>query len=1261
MSFVSAAAAEGVQSHLATAARQEEVQSSERARQREIAAYLSAASFPSNLDVAFQPTPLLNPDPILNGLAQLGAHRLGCNRAFISLIDRQYQYVVCEITRSHSLAEIKSDPDDYIFVGMCKLNCYDGICPATMKAFMDETGEWVRSGPDVIANRTRYIINNFKTHPDYKDLPYVTGYPHFTSYLEVPLVSPLGYILGSYCVVDDKYNDFDKDEIVADLSELAATIMSHLENTRLKQSRNRSEHLIQGLTDFIRHEPLVHGEQPSQHAIPPAGPKERNGENDFDDSMECPSPNDVISPSLAESAYYPVSLSSAPQQGGSETPPTTPRDELGQNVIEQHLVAGTVQADANDVSSHPAALPSDVPSEPRGFISSANIKTTFFRAAAMIRRTMDMDGLMLLDAVPSFYVDRPDQPSHDSPSWPSHEQAEGPFCAAIVKSTLGAGGESVTHATQTQLPELSLQRFIRAYPEGHIFTADELGPIDDSYGVGKRFQSKAEVDQESLRLRSDIAALFRIVPAAKYVIFLPLWHFQRECWYAAALGWVEDPSRAFDVTDVGLVRVFGNSVMAEVSRLEALAASRAKSDFVSSLSHELRSPLHGIMATSELLRDELSDRSLLSTLDMLESCATTLLDTFNNLLDHATATHAGRDRGPGRSLISEVKEVDLGALVEDVVETVRVGHLSGDVLYTQTSLKYRRNTNPPALAAAGQSRPDQPLLIAIYIAKHHWKLPVSVGAWKRIVMNIMGNALKYTSSGRIEVGLKVVKRTDKAGNASDYISFTVEDTGSGMSSDFLKYHLFTPFHQEDSHAPGLGLGLSIVQQLVSELGGTVAVKSSLGIGTLVEVLVPLGKDISGSATATVPTQPAAIPHDQHSSDEFGLGGRTVCLIGPDAYATIIAADLEITDQARNWSTTVEKAIRLNAENSLGMHVVVGTKDCPIPEADIYVLDCNLVNETDKRSHDTRMSALQARAAPLVLLCSGSGPSSCVKRQITKDHGIHLHHPIGPKKLASVLRSALKAKANGGTVQRKLTAQENGAAALSLPGGLPTIQDILSPPPLLTPSLEGPPSSPFVPIMSVVSPFAPNTSTPSETLPTRSLPERPVSPRSKTLSTSEQSEATQPPQANAVSQSQMQATRRQHLLLVDDNPINIKLLTQLVRKLNHTFATANDGREAVQQYKSSVEGGQGSRFDLVFMDINMPVMNGFEATREIRRLETEAQVSRCKVIALTGLSSEVSKSEASASGLDMFLTKPVKMSMLKAILEEKQKSEEGVGG
>lgn len=1163
----------------------------------------------------------------------------------MSLIDRQYQYVVTEMTRSHSLAGMTCAADDTIAIGVCKINNCDGVCPATMKAFMDETGEWVRTGPDVIANRTRYIINDFRTHPDYRDRPYVTGYPSFTSYLEVPLVSPLGYLLGSYCVVDNKHNNFDNDDIVGVMNEIASAIMVHLENVKIRQSRDRSEQLIQGLSGFIRHLPSARQSDSFRDTTPPENvgkpgnpispamelatdsrgslvsnkPERSDDSTDTlsSDSRGCrPPPNTTSLPlESTQSAQSSSSLSFAPRQGGSETPPTTPRDELAESPMEQLL-----QAAADSSSPRISNAPSEV-SEPHGFISSVNIKTTFFKAATTIRRSMDMDGFMFLDAVPRSYVDRPDQQSFDMRRESRHDLVEGPSCAAIVKTVVGPGGEIATHSAQTQIPEVSLQRFIRAYPEGHVFTADELGPIDDRYGVGKSFPSRPDADPESVRLRHDILALFRVLPAARYVVFLPLRHFQRECWYAAALGWVEDPTRALSVNDIGLVSAFGNSVMAEVSRLETLAASRAKSDFVSSLSHELRSPLHGIMASSELLREAISNRSLLSTLDMLDSCATTLLDTFNNLLDHAIVTHAGRDRGSATSPISEIKDVDLGILVEDVVEAVNIGYQSENASQLQMPSTHRRGASPTRLRSTKHNFPDRQLLTTVQIARSQWKLPVDVGAWKRIVMNIFGNALKYTSAGHIEVGLNMVKRTDGTGTASDYISFTVKDTGLGMSSDYLKYHLFTPFSQEDCNAPGMGLGLSIVQQLVRELGGIVNIKSSLGIGTVVEALVPLRNDIRGSrVTSNLELENAdkQQPSDDHICD---LSGRTLCLITPDAYVAMVNAEFHVTEEARNWSSAVERALRVNAGTSLGMKVIVGTKGRPVPEADLYITDCNLFNRTAKQSHNSILQAWHARIAPLVLLCSESGTSSCLKRQIKEGGVVHLHHPIGPRKLASVFRVALDAEPDRDAVQTQIIA---GAYSTTL-------------------------------AKSSDSPERQDPAPARPALPAGALEESAPLPRPDTL----EKRIKEPSPWETVPALGVQPTKMRHLLLVDDNPINIKLLTQVAQKLNHTFETAYHGLEAVQLYKNSLEG-RTPRFDLVFMDISMPVMNGFEATREIRGMETEAGVSKCKIVALTGLSSDVNRDEASASGLDLFWTKPIKMNKIRELLgNESQETDLGL--
>jgi CheY-like chemotaxis protein len=120
------------------------------------------------------------------------------------------------------------------------------------------------------------------------------------------------------------------------------------------------------------------------------------------------------------------------------------------------------------------------------------------------------------------------------------------------------------------------------------------------------------------------------------------------------------------------------------------------------------------------------------------------------------------------------------------------------------------------------------------------------------------------------------------------------------------------------------------------------------------------------------------------------------------------------------------------------------------------------------------------------------------------------------------------------------------------------------------------------------------------------------------------------------------------LLVDDNPVNLKMISHHMRKLGHDFDTATNGQQAFDAVRES-----GGRYKCIFMDISMPVMDGFESTRLIRGFEREQHLPRSYIFALSGLASESAQQEAFASGIDLFLTKPVKLKELNRILGERQ--------
>jgi signal transduction histidine kinase len=227
-------------------------------------------------------------------------------------------------------------------------------------------------------------------------------------------------------------------------------------------------------------------------------------------------------------------------------------------------------------------------------------------------------------------------------------------------------------------------------------------------------------------------------------------------------------------------------------------ASRAKSDFLASMSHELRTPMNAILGFTEMIRDEIYGpvpAEIAEPVTDIHTCGKQLLGLINNVLDLSKIEAGHMELAPG------------DYLVEDVVNTV------------QLSLR--------SLAAAKNID-----LVATVPAE----TPLCFGDAKRLTQcltNLVGNALKFTSEGRVEIRVEV---------QGDDLRFAVSDTGIGIPAEQVG-HIFDEFKQADVTVSrdfgGTGLGLSITKKLVELHGGRIWVESAPGKGSTFSFIVPV--------------------------------------------------------------------------------------------------------------------------------------------------------------------------------------------------------------------------------------------------------------------------------------------------------------------------------------------------------------------------------------------------------------------------------------
>lgn len=207
----------------------------------------------------------------------------------------------------------------------------------------------------------------------------------------------------------------------------------------------------------------------------------------------------------------------------------------------------------------------------------------------------------------------------------SEPDASCQILASSLKTTDGQSGEK---NSDPRVPERLLDTLVTHYPQGQIF---DLSDVDCSEGYWA--EGAGAIDSRSCINVDQIPfILASILPGATSALFFPLWDYHKSRWMAGTLVWTHDTHRPLELEELHYFKVFGDSIVSEIARARWSTTEKSKFDFISSVSHELRSPLHGILASAELLHSTPLQPAQEEMVKMIESSGLTLLDTTDHLL-----------------------------------------------------------------------------------------------------------------------------------------------------------------------------------------------------------------------------------------------------------------------------------------------------------------------------------------------------------------------------------------------------------------------------------------------------------------------------------------------------------------------------------------------------------------------------------------------------------------------------------------------------
>ncbi|KIW19116.1 hypothetical protein PV08_03408 [Exophiala spinifera] len=1207
-----------------------------------------------------------NVPSLSNALApfcQLAVLRCNCRKSMLNVMDRDLMYFLAEATK-----EAKGGGDDttYEFVEdpilmRCSSVPLKGrICELTIK----ERSEGSGSTP-------MFIIPDL-AQSDFSHMEIVTGHPYYRFYAGVPITTREGINIGSLAIMDTKPRPNgltgDEEKFMADS---ARQIMMHLETNRQAIEGYRCRRLAEGLEAFIAGKKTIHVSAHQAEKSLKRGSKMLNGS----DTPSVDGMRDRQPSSEYRLVAQKASWNSLGEDGNTSGQSSDSED------------AWTKVEDDGESRSH--------------------IKT-FGRAASILRESFGDIGE---DGVVTFLTLSPSakKTSHGGQRRRSileKPQSDGENAGVIPQTTAGQPS-FIAYSTQTEpcLPEKELthargidddmlQHLMRRYPGGKLWSMDITG-VSSSEEDKTVPDSPSHHRKRSRRKQIEMDALRKAFPSALQVLFAPLWDastgsFAHACFVTTSLE-----TRSFSSTvELPFLNSFCSTLMAECSRLDTMAADKQKSDFVGTISHEMRSPLHGLLASVEFLTETDLTGFQRSLVDTIDSCGRTLLDTINHVLDFSkvnsfqrvwqasnrksTGSKRNNFLGPENSskplshgappLLQLFGVTDVSAVLEEVVDGLVLGHTYNSGIDITDISRHARGRGT-RLGKQDGSGPDT-VDILIDVQQADWNFLTQPGAIRRIIMNITGNAIKYTSQGSIHVNLQLKPSNEVDGN--DLMVFTVTDTGKGISQEFLSKKLFVPFAQENALAPGTGLGMSIVRSIVLMLGGSINVKSKVDQGTTVEVTLPMKRPLPGqTSTQTTPWSGATVSSSASGGDDsISFLQENSADATMTFYQPVPEIDVELSQVVRSY---VQEWYNIQFVDS------VLYKTCSV----VLVREEHL----EKLIEDT-MGTPGNRPALIVMCSVSSKHSAALLRSLEQRIASVVEFvstPCGPHKLARSIRIALDKK----QAQNPQSAAASIKSPLPLPSPATTrtaLESVTEE--LRDMDLNPPGQNDKAKIVQATETFAASQASQNaqmvlhEPIIALRTPRTHVSEgdsfpfpiqtqdasrvrreRKRSMSGNgplhnTPSTGTTPIETPRPSQPMTESKPERvdpHVLLVDDNKINLRLLeTYLRTKRKYTrIIQAEDGEQAVEAVKKAEVP-----FDVIFMDISMPVMNGFDATRAIRQFE-DSKGNRgsdpgAMIIALTGLASGKDQTEVFDSGCDIYMTKPVSFKEVGKLLDHWEK-------